>query len=105
MEYGALRGVAALLHALPYRAALAVAWGFAAIAFHLVRFRRRETARRIREVFGDTISDREVRRIAWLSLRNMAFNIVEMMRAPRIDRAWIDRHIPTFRDHIGKSLG
>ena len=102
VEYGALRGVAALLHVLPYRAALAVAWGFAAIAFHLVRFRRRETARRIREVFGDTISDREVRRIAWLSLRNMAFNIVEMMRAPRIDRVWIDRHIPTFRDHIGK---
>jgi lauroyl/myristoyl acyltransferase len=23
------------------------------------------------------------------------------MRAPRIDRAWIDRHIPAFRDHIG----
>ncbi len=100
MEYGALP-VAALLHVLPYRAALAVAWGFAAIAFHLVRFRRRETARRIREVFGDTMSDRGAPD-RWLSLRNMAFNIVEMMRAPRIDRVWIDRHIPPFRDQSAR---
>lgn len=101
IEYGALRGVAGLLAVLPYRAALAVAWGVAALAFHLFRFRRRETARRIREVFGAATPARAVRRIAWLSLRNMAFNIVEMMRAPRIDRAWIDRRIPAFRDHIG----
>lgn len=101
VEYGALRGVAGLLAVLPYRAALAVAWGAAALAFHLFRFRRRETARRIREVFGTATPARSVRRIAWLSLRNMAFNSVEMMRAPRIDLAWIDRHIPAFRDHIG----
>ncbi|NLC82208.1 MAG: hypothetical protein GX748_13600 [Lentisphaerae bacterium] len=101
IEYGASRGAAGLLAVLPYRAALAVAWGVAALAFHLFRFRRRETARRIREVFGAATPARAVRRIAWLSLRNMAFNIVEMMRAPRIDRAWIDRHIPAFRDHIG----
>jgi len=101
IEYGALRGVAGLLAVLPYRAALAVAWGVAALAFHLFRFRRRETARRIREVFGAATPARSVRRIAWLSLRNMAFNSVEMMRAPRIDLAWIDRHIPAFRDHIG----
>ena len=99
-EYGALRALSAVLNALPYWAALAVAWVLAAAAFHLFRFRRRETARRIREVFGAETPAREVRRVAWLSLRNMAFNVVEMMRAPSIDLAWIDRHIPDFKDHI-----
>jgi KDO2-lipid IV(A) lauroyltransferase len=100
LEYGALRGLAAVLNALPYRAALAVAWLLAAGMFHLLRFRRRETLRRIREVFGEGLPPRRARRIAWLSLRNTAFNAVEMMRAPAIDLAWIDRHIPTFKTHI-----
>ena len=100
VEYAALRSLSALLNALPYRAALTVAWGFAAVAFHLFRFRRRETLRRIREVFGEAFPARDAKRIAWLSLRNMVFNIVEMMRAPSIDLAWIDRHIPEFKRHI-----
>ncbi len=99
-EYAVLRATAALLNALPYRAALAVAWVLAGFTFHVVRFRRRETFRRIREVFGEDLPRREVARIAWRSLRNMAFNLVEMMRAPAIDEAWIDRHIPDFKDHI-----
>jgi KDO2-lipid IV(A) lauroyltransferase len=105
LEYGALRGLAAVLNALPYQAALAVAWVFAAAAFHFFRFRRRETARRIREVFGADLPARAAKRIAWLSLRNTAFNMVEMMRAPSIDLAWIDRHIPDFRNHIPEVKG
>lgn len=100
VEYGALRLLAALLNVLPYRAALAVAWLLAACAFNMVRFRQRETRRRIREVFGEELARREVRRIAWLSMRNIAFNMVEMMRAPRIDTHWVDRHIPDFKEHI-----
>ena len=99
-EYAALRGAAALLNALPYRAALAVAWMLAGFIFHVVRFRRRETYRRIREVFGAGMPARKVKWIAWRSMRNMAFNMVEMMRAPSIDAAWIDRHIPDFKNHI-----
>jgi KDO2-lipid IV(A) lauroyltransferase len=100
LEYAFLRGFAAVLNALPYRAALGVAWALAAAMFYVIRFRRRETARRIRQVFGPSTPAREVRRIAWRSMRNMAFNMVEMMRAPRIDAAWVDRHIPDFKDHI-----
>ena len=100
LEYAALRGAAALLNALPYRAALAVAWVLAGFAYHVFRFRRRETFRRIREVFGPDMPARRVKWIAWRSLRNMAFNMVEMMRAPSIDTAWIDRHIPDFKNHI-----
>ena len=99
-EYAALKGVAALLNVLPYRAALTVAWFLAGLTFHVVRFRRRETFRRIREVFGESKSPREIKRIAWHSMRNMAFNMVEMMRAPAIDASWIDRHIPDFKNHI-----
>ncbi len=100
LEYAALRGTAALLNALPYRAALTLAWGLAAFAFHVCRFRRKETLRRIREVFGADMPPREARRIAWLSMRNTAFNMVEMMRAPRIDRDWVNRHIPDFQAHM-----
>ncbi|MCL1920651.1 MAG: lysophospholipid acyltransferase family protein [Kiritimatiellaeota bacterium] len=100
LEYAALVGAAALLNVLPYRAALAVAWAVAGLMFHVLRFRRRETFRRIREVFGAALPRREVRRIAWLSLRNMAFNCVEMMRAPHIDKAWIDRNMPGFQSQV-----
>jgi KDO2-lipid IV(A) lauroyltransferase len=101
-----LVGGAALLNLLPYRAALALAWAVAGGLFHVVRFRREETFRRIREVFGEGMPEREVRRIAWLSLRNMAFNCVEMMRSPRIDKAWIDRRMPGFAEkaHIVTDL-
>jgi KDO2-lipid IV(A) lauroyltransferase len=82
VEYAALRGMAGLVRVLPYRAALAVGWVLARIGFHLVRFRRREAERRIREVFGARYSDREVRRIAWESLRNLLFTAVDVMRTP-----------------------
>lgn len=98
-EYAVLRGLAAVLNALPYRAALAVAWGLAALTFHVARFRRREAARRIREVFGPGMTSREINRIAWRSMRNMGFNLVEMMRAQTIDQNWIDRHMPDFSAH------
>lgn len=99
-EYAVLCGVAAFLNRLPYRIALAVAWVLAGFVFHIFRFRRRETVRRIREVFGESKSPSEIKRIAWLSLRNMAFNMVEMMRAPTINEAWVDRHIPDFKNHM-----
>lgn len=92
--------MAALFNRLPYRAALALAWALAGFMFHVVRFRRRETFRRIREVFGTGLPARAVRRIAWRSMRNTAFNMVEMMRAPSIDQAWIDRHLPDFKAHM-----
>jgi KDO2-lipid IV(A) lauroyltransferase len=82
VEYAALRGVAGVVRVLPYRAALGVGWVLAVIGFHGVRFRRREAERRIRDVFGDRFSDREVRRIAWLSLRNLIFTAVDIIRTP-----------------------
>ena len=100
IEYAALRGIAAFLNVLPYRAALLLAWCLSRLVFHVFRFRRRETLRRIHEVFGAAFPEGKAKRIAWLSLRNMAFNMVEMMRAPTINLAWIDRHMPDFKAHM-----
>ncbi len=79
LEYAALRTVCALIAFLPHRAALFVAACLARLAFWAMASRRRETLRRIREVFGDSVPPRRARRIAWLSLRNVAFNAAEMV--------------------------
>jgi len=83
-EYLALRGMAALLVALPYRAALAVGWVVAGLGFRVVRFRRREAERRIRDVFGSQFNDAEVRQIAWKSFRNLIFTAVDTIRGPHL---------------------
>ncbi len=98
-EYALLRVFSGLLCILPYRAALAFAWFLARIAFHIVRFRRRKTLKRIHAVFP-SISNREAKRIAWLSLRNLFFNIVELMRMPVCSDRWLEH---TFNEH-GKRL-
>ena len=91
VEYVALRGVAAVVQILPYRVALAVGWCLARVGFHIIRFRRREAERRIREVFGARFSDREIRSIAWRSLRNLVFTAVDIMRTPFTTRESLAR--------------
>ena len=93
VEYRLLAVFAALLAILPYRAALALAAGVARLLFHVVRFRRREAIRRIRLVFPG-IPARQARRIAYVSLRNTAFNLVEMLRIRRFSDADFHRLIP-----------
>lgn len=83
LEYGLFRGLGHLASALPHRAALGLAWIVAAFLFHVARFRRAETLRRIRTVFGPDLPTRRVLRIAWTALRNLAFNAVEMLRIRR----------------------
>ena len=99
VEYGALACAAALVRCLPYRAALAFAWGVAAFLFHVIRFRRRETLRRIGLVFPD-IAPRRARRIAWVSLRNLAFNAVEMLRIRSFDLPTLERRIADLREGV-----
>lgn len=89
LEYGLLRAVAALLNALPYRAALFVAWLLALLSHRVFGFRRAEALRRIRLVLGDTVSPRDARRIAWHSWRNIVFSAVELLRERRMTRPWI----------------
>ena len=92
VEYGALRTFCALLNALPYALALAMARGFGWLLVCVFRFKRRRTFGRIRSVFPEK-SEAEVRAIALGSLQNVLMNAVEMMRAPKLDRAWMDRYV------------
>lgn len=93
MEYAALRSVAGLLAALPHRAALALAWGPARVAFALNRKLRARTRRRLRQALGPARADRDLDRIAWLAFRNFVFTAVEGLRLPAIRKEWVDRHM------------
>lgn len=93
IEYGLLRAVTAVLGVLPYRLALALAW-VVARGLQVAGHRRvAEARRRIREVFGSALDERAVRRAAWESLRNVCFNVVEIIRLPRLTRAWVERQV------------
>ncbi len=92
LEYAALRVVCALVNAVPYPVASVLAKGFAWVAFNVFGFQRRRTLGRIRSVFPEK-SVAEARRIAVFSLWNLLMNAVEMIRAPRLDRDWVTRHV------------
>jgi len=83
-EYAALRMIAALVNALPYRTALAVGWLNAWVSFGLFVSRRREAEARIRQVFPERSEPQALRKIAWQSWRNMVFNAIEMLRVPHL---------------------
>jgi Kdo2-lipid IVA lauroyltransferase/acyltransferase len=78
-EYLLLRAFCGLAARLPYRAALLLAAGVARVGFALLRARRNEAIRRILSVLGDACTRRQARAIAWQSLRNMAFNLAEII--------------------------
>ena len=92
LEYGALRFFCAAVNAMPYGAAVAAARAFGWFAFRVLRFKRGRTLSRIRSVFPEK-SRREAESIALKSLQNVLVTGVEMMRAPTLDRAWMDRHV------------
>ena len=91
-EYALLRGACAVVNAIPYPLACALARGFAWFLVDVVRFQRRRTFDRIRGCFPG-MTDREVHRIAVMSLSNVLMSAVEMIRASRLDRKWIEAHV------------
>lgn len=93
VEYALVRSVGAVARLLPHRGGLLFAFGLGWIAYYLLRWRVDEARRRVREVFGDTCSARDVRRITWLSMRNMCFNAIETMRVGPSTRAWIEQSV------------
>ena len=78
-EYLLLRSFCGLVAWLPYRLALGLAGGLAGLGFALARSRRQEAVRRIRSVLGEACPPRQARAIAWQSLRNMFFNLAEIL--------------------------
>ena len=91
-EYIALRCVCGVVNAIPYALACAAAKCLAWTLVRVFRFKRRRTVGRILGCFPEK-SESEAVRIAVSSLANVLMSAVEMIRAPRLDRAWIERHV------------
>jgi KDO2-lipid IV(A) lauroyltransferase len=91
VEYAFLRGTAGLLNILPYRAALFLVWLIAAISSLFLRSKLRRTRARLKQVFKNRFTDRELAGIAWRAWRNLCFNAVETMRVPRLTPEWVRR--------------
>jgi len=101
-EYLLLRTFCALVNALPYGVACAMAKAMGAFAVRVLGFKRKRTLERIRSVFPEK-SERECLAIAVRSLQNLLLTGVEMMRAPGLTRAWMDRHFKDgqfFKDRL-----
>ena len=92
LEYFALITACAAVNAIPYRLAAAMARGIARLAVDVFGYRRARTLERIRSVFPG-ISDSKAKAVARQSLANVAQTVVEMIRAPGLDRKWMDRHV------------
>ena len=91
-EYMALRGVCAVVNAIPYSVACGLAKGLAWMLVNVFRFKRQRTIGRIRGCFPEKTAA-EAGRIAVASLANVLMSAVEMIRAPRLDLVWIERHV------------
>jgi len=90
VEYLLVRLVSAAFCLLSYRAALCLGCAIAWCAFYVFRFRVKEARRRIKEVFAERFSRREINNIAWKSWRNFIFTLVEMIRIPVSSRDWLE---------------
>lgn len=90
-EYGALRFFCGVVNLVPYGCACFIARTLARGAF-AAGFKRKRTLERIRSVFPG-ISDKDAKRIAVSSLANVLQTAVEMIRAPKLTRKWMDEHV------------
>jgi KDO2-lipid IV(A) lauroyltransferase len=84
VEYVLLRGLFGAVNLLPLQAALSLGEGIGAFFFFVLRYRRADAEARIRQVFGNRYSEKECRKIAWHSFRNICFNAVEAARFHRM---------------------
>ena len=90
-EYGALRAACALVNAVPYCIACACARGVASVAV-TCGFKKKRTLERILTCFPEK-SRAEALAIAKHSLANVLMNAIEMIRAPRLTKTWISKHV------------
>lgn len=92
-EYVLMRAVAGFVRLLPYRMALLAGWFTAFLGHFVGRFRVAEAKRRIREVFPDRFSEKELSRIAWISWRNFVLCVIDMIRLPSFTKQWAQSYI------------
>lgn len=95
IEYGLLRALSAVIQNLPLRMAFIIGCCLAWFVHYIVRFRVITARRRIKEVFGDRFTDPEIKHIAWISWRNICFNVIEIMRMKSVNHKYITKYMDT----------
>ncbi len=83
-EYAALRTIAGVAGFMPYTIALVFGWCIAGIIIVFSRKRMKKFRTRIKNVFGDNYSDKEINKILWLAWRNFCFSAIELLRIPKL---------------------
>ena len=91
-EYYLLRFFCGFVNLIPYRAAMFVAAIFAWIAVRVFKLHGKRTMARLRSVFPEK-PEKELKRIAWRSFANILETGVEMIRAPKLTRRWMDKYV------------
>jgi len=110
LEYLLLRGLAALLNAVPYPVALLLGRGLAGASWLVMRRRLSRCDERLVAVFGERFSRAARRRILRTAWRNTCFSAVELLRGQRLNRRWIERHyagdgLRVLLDHVATGRG
>ena len=110
LEYLLLRSIAAVLRAVPHAVALLLGRGLAGLSWCILRRRLQRCDARVAAVFGERFSRSERRRLLRRAWRNTCFGAVELLRAPKLDRRWIERHyhgnaLRTLLDHVATGRG
>lgn len=91
-EYLALRFTCGLINIIPYPLACSIGKAAGAFAFNILGINKKRTLTRIKSVFPEK-TDKEVNAIAVKSLQNIILNGVEMIRAPKLTKKWISKHV------------
>lgn len=75
---------AGVVRVLPLRAGLCLGWLVAGCIHYVGGFRKAEAHRRLKLVYGERLSEKQIRHIAWISWRNLCFNAVEAIRFSKL---------------------
>lgn len=92
LEYAALKFACLVVNLVPYERAMKIADSLGRFLVLKIGLHRKRTEERIRSVFPEKSSE-EVTKIAIQSLQNLLKNIIEMIRAPKLTREWMDKYV------------
>jgi len=82
IEYLLIRGLGTLVQILPYQASIYIGSFLGDLAFSLIGVRRKVTLENLKKAFGQSLAEKEVRRIAREAYRNIGRGLVEYAMFP-----------------------
>lgn len=85
--------VAKVLSALPLRWALALGRGFGWVGFSVIRIRRAVVLQNLRHVFGDDMTETEIRAIGAEAFRQVGMTFVEVLRSSGSAPSGLERNV------------